>query len=390
MSFITSTARARTTRLSSNLYCMIAGEVSNAGPGRGFVLSPLNQRRYMAARPKTLFTSVGDEPSHAQVNMIYCPQKPRKWRSDLQHLSLRKHFELCQEEGFLVREKAMNILLHMKQCTKDETEYRRLLHGKQGYGKSAILNYIVSYYADSQAVVVYIPSVLFLTRRPITITSSTWMTGRFNQNHHAIKLMNDFWKMNQKALTNFKLSMDYKIDGKEYSKGSPLATIIRDGLGPFEFAEMENEPNVTDMYGIVLKELREQTHTNVVFCIDDFNALYNMSDIKDFFLYDLHAKQLTLIHQLRKIWDCDNPRVLKLGATSASGHKSRLPVGMITSKLIDKIGIEVKEYSRNEIKMMLEYYKYRNAIAFGSEKVDEVKLLTSGIPSEVLKICQFY
>ncbi len=58
--------------------------------------------------------------------------------------------------------------------------------------------------------------------------------------------------------------------------------------------------------------------------------------------------------------------------------------------MIDEYGYKIDKYDLDELKMLLEYYKNRKAIDFGSEKADEVMHLTSGIPSEVLRFCRYY
>lgn len=348
-------------------------------------------------RPNTLFSEKTPIlQDKKDVNMIYVSKFSNTWYTDLLKKNVIGHLELSREKSFLIRNIGVTIIADIRSALNRNKPYKKLLHGEKGVGKSALLNYLAIGFMEGaaqeklDAIVVHIPSVLYITRYPITITASRWMSSRFDQNHHAIKLMNDF-KMNNLSILkrlNLKTNSNYNIHGVEIKAGTPLMKIIDMGVGPFDFKEMEFEPAASDMYGIVLKELREQKGIPVILAIDDFNACYNLSCIKDFFLHKVHANRLTLIHQLRKMWECENPKIIKVAATSATGHYTSLPVGKLVCEMIDEVGEEVGNYNQEEIIALLEYYRLRRSSSFGSEKIAEVKMLTSSIPEEVYRLAR--
>jgi hypothetical protein len=53
-----------------------------------------------------------------------------------------------------------------------------------------------------------------------------------------------------------------------------------------------------------------------------------------------------------------------VAATSASGHTTNFPVGLVVADYIDKFGIEVKNYTKEELLLLLNYYHHRRAITF--------------------------
>jgi hypothetical protein len=300
--------------------------------------------------------------------------------------NLPRHFNSSDEVSVLIREPAkliMNNILEEKNASK-----KYLLHGKRGVGKSAILFHLANAFTD-QFLVIYIPSCLFLTlkEKTVTLTPSTWMTGRFDQNINACELLTFIHAMNYEKIKDIKIIDSYKVREDTYPSGTPLLELIEKACFPIHFNNLEQEILSSDIFGIFLKEIHLQEEKKVIFLVDEFNALYNMTTLKDFFSNPIHARQLSLVHNIRKMWHSTNQKIYKVAATSASGHTTNFPVGLVVADYIDKFGIEVKNYTKEELLLLLNYYHHRRAITFPPEFIYRQLSLLSGMnPLEVVKV----
>ncbi|KAI0831871.1 mitochondrial ribosomal death-associated protein 3-domain-containing protein [Trametes gibbosa] len=249
----------------------------------------------------------------------------------------------------IVREATVSVLDQLDSAAGTSSKDTRVvLTGKSGCGKSYLLLQAVQYSLQKEWINLYIPRAINLVNSSSPFVYDA-RTQTYNQPFFAQQLLKRFVDVNEALIRSLTVQGSYPLEERAVSIGAPLADLINIGV------EMQSVAPV--VLSALLDELAKQTKYPVLLAIDDFQALYCMSQYRDPFFRAIKAYHLTLPRTLLEFASGERSfaRGAVLGALSTQNTTYRTPL-----ELIESLGLQptmpANPYVRREAELV-EYAK---------------------------------
>jgi len=300
------------------------------------------------------------------------------------------------EHTLMLRKPALKII---HQLENTDTSNKFVIYGPQGCGKSMSLLHVLHYAIQKDWVIVYIPNGFRLvdSQTATEVQSCQWRPGRFDQPKESLIWLNSFRQLNFNYLQNNSTTQEYKWGKREMTeKGRPLLELIDQGISRSLYAN--------DAVGAILKELRINTSTNILFAVDSFNGLYERSSHKvDGKMVD--AQNLSLVHHFKKLMSPSynlGDRSSYVFALSQSGQYMGTKLTdlleedlLLNNEALEDLGefhhIKMENYNQREFEAIMKFYKSKNWLTrdLSDSLLNEVHFLTGGNGASVSKYAAF-
>ncbi|XP_072166747.1 small ribosomal subunit protein mS29-like [Diadema setosum] len=303
-----------------------------------------------------------------------------------------------QEASLMVRKPAVEIIDHLRRTDFTNPPVKYVLYGRKGSGKTVCLNHLLHFCHNQGYLIVHVPSAnAWNVNNKWDFLDSVSHEGMYDQPALSTDWLKHFRSRNENFLKQLKTSDRYEWSKREQTeKGQPLLAVVDQGL---------NRPkNATDVIGVVLKELQQQSGSGqyrLILAIHSVNGLFaDVTNIRKPGGYIIPVRELTMHHHFKKALkgNWTNGAII----TTVDQHNSyKMPKEDFKPLyLLQKEGFEwldpfvpvyVENYSDKEFESCMQYYISKNWIQFDEAKSEEgklhLKLLSESNPGSIERIC---
>ncbi|KAK1131331.1 hypothetical protein K0M31_017618 [Melipona bicolor] len=311
-------------------------------------------------------------------------------------LELRKQTEVFRELGILVRRPSVEIISYLEQTDFTKSINKYILYGIQGAGKTTSLLQLIHYGIVKRYFVLHLPWVQTWFRYPRDAVVSPLEPDKIDLPESATKWLKYIKEINKVALSqlDLKTTKEYTWSQREITKsGESLSNLIEFGIQRNKFA-----CGVINALVDELKMASTAAKCRTLVIIDGFNAFTSsITHVKD----ENHAYvpperisiTSTFLSSVDYNW-CNGAAILTVDKKANKDRKdSDYPTYLLGKKgfeLLDPfLPICVENYSLDEFKTILEYYKDRKWIKNISDKGQrELELLSNKNPYQLWALCK--
>ncbi|KNC82110.1 hypothetical protein SARC_05599 [Sphaeroforma arctica JP610] len=329
---------------------------------------------------------------------------------------MKDQFKLFGKNSLMIRQPALEVLAHIRNHERTENRDKKfgvLVNGMRGTGKSATIAHVAQTLADKGHVVLHIPKATFWMYEADRVVKSA-VHPWFDQPFDATDLIDYFLKINDHAmLKDIKLKHKYEIEGAAAGPGTPRDSILdlaRMGAGPLDLEILEDYPPAREVLPALMEELRLMTDKPVLVAVDDFNAFYNVSELRDNRNRRLHGLHMAITQLVIRLLD-DKYKLargtLLMGLTN-TGIKTNTKFsteikGMIKEaaaidpfnsntikELPELVKVQTRAFTEKEVERFLLYHhscnKRPDTKDLRETTIAEVRMMSSCIPEQVSKL----
>jgi len=291
-----------------------------------------------------------------------------------QHYRMMKTFN---ENCMMVRQPALEVNGYLKNLNHNHPIPRFLYYGNHGSGKTSCMALNLHFCARNDWVVVHVPWAGRWMRvnewhPKKEALDSSFKPGRWDVADDAVEFLTHFKMQNQRILKalDLKTTQEYVWTKREKAEiGTPLDDVLNFGLNRFKFA--------TDVVGVLLKELREQTQSKgfkVLVAIGGISSLFIPWNAENTIKAEnkkLHPSQLTMVHNFKKMLSPTWSGGAVVGIVNDVDTFRKQRETILPKYLLERAGFEhldpfvpmhVPDYTEREARSMIEYYIDRNWI----------------------------
>ncbi|KAI0630734.1 mitochondrial ribosomal death-associated protein 3-domain-containing protein [Trametes polyzona] len=236
---------------------------------------------------------------------------------------------LLRKPCSIVREATVDVLDRLDQAAGSSSKETRVVFtGKSGCGKSYLLLQAVQYAIQKEWISLYIPRAITLVNSSTSYAYDA-RTQTYGQPALAQQLLKRFVDVNGALIQSLTVQGTYPFDERPVNNGAPLADLISVGS--------EYPHQAPTVLSALFDELSKQTRYPVLLAIDDFQALYCMSQYRDPFFRAIKSYHLTLPRTLLEFANGKKAfaRGAVIGALSTQNTTYRAPL-----ELVEALGLE--------------------------------------------------
>eukprot|EP01134_Creolimax_fragrantissima_P005438 CFRG5438T1 len=325
-------------------------------------------------------------------------------------------FKLLGKSSVMIRQPTVEAMKHLENKELPENISKKLvivLNGQRGTGKSTSISHVAQASVDRGWLVFHVPKAttfMYDAQRVVKSRVHPW----FDQPFDWTDILNYFIRTNDNELmSKIKLKNTYEIEGVTVgpeSQKDSLLDLARLGAGPLDLEILEDYPVAREVFPAVLDELRCVTEAPVLVAVDEFNALYNCTPLKDSKNRPLHGLHLATSQLLIRFLD-DSHKLARgavlVGLTN-TGIRTNQKYGPEILKMIKEaqvvdpelekskhgtpalVKVQTRAFTDMEMSHFMHYHQACsgniNSPDITREMIDEVRMLSSCIPEQVAKL----
>ncbi|KAI0664394.1 mitochondrial ribosomal death-associated protein 3-domain-containing protein [Cubamyces menziesii] len=225
----------------------------------------------------------------------------------------------------VVRQVTVDVLDQLDKAAQSSSQNTRLVFtGQPGCGKSYLMLQAVQYAIQKEWLTLYIPRGINLVNSSTPYAYDA-RTQTYGQPAYAQQLLKRFADVNAALLQSLTVQSSYPFDEREVQNGAPIMDLINVGV--------EFQHQAPTVLNALFDELAKQTKYPVLLAVDDFQALYCMSQYRDPFYRAIKAYHLMLPRALLEFASGKRKfaRGAFLGALSSQNTTFRAPLELIES-----------------------------------------------------------
>ncbi|XP_017765720.1 PREDICTED: 28S ribosomal protein S29, mitochondrial [Eufriesea mexicana] len=309
---------------------------------------------------------------------------------------LKKQAKIFQEIGILIRQPAVEVISYLEQADYTKAINKYVLYGKEGVGKTTTLVHLIHYGLVKRFIVLHLPWVCTWFRYPKEVSQSPLEKDKLDLPIDGEMWLKYFKTLNKLTLDQYdlKTSKEYIWSQREIIKsGDSLSNLIEFGIDRKKFS--------CGVINALVEELKTASiagKCRTLVVIDGFNAfLSNCTRVCNENEKDVPPDKISITSAFYNCvnynW-CNGAAILTVDKRATKDRRdSDDPIYLLGKKgfeLLDPfVPICVEKYSRDEFKVILQYYTNRNwirDISPGAEK--EIELLTNKNPVEIWRFCR--
>lgn len=309
---------------------------------------------------------------------------------------LRKQAKIFRELGILVRKPAVELISYLEQTDFTKPLNKYVLYGRIGAGKTTTLIHLMHYGLAKQFILLHLPWVCTWYRFAKEITESPLVPGKLDIPQEAASWLKYFKHLNQLLLSqlDLKVSNDYNWSQKEFTKsGDSLINLIEFGIQRQKFA-----CGVIDALICELKAASTAGKCKTLVIMDGFNAFTSdFTSIRDDTRAYVPPERISITSSffncVKYDW-CNAAAILTVDKRANKDKRdSDYPTYLLGKKGFEHLDpflpICVEQYSKEEFKTILEYYKDRKWLRDVSPQgQEELELLSNRNPNELWQFCK--
>ncbi|XP_067131890.1 small ribosomal subunit protein mS29 [Centruroides vittatus] len=318
--------------------------------------------------------------------------------------SYEVQFKTFRENCIMVRYPALQIMNYLETANYSLPPVHYVIYGRNGTGKSAILNHIVHYASEKNWLLLHIPWAPNWTRRPKDTATSLWDQGtdKMDLPIDSALWLQHFHSQNSLLLQelDLRLSKTYEWSKRESTnEGEPLTALIDKGVNRMKFA--------SGCIAALLQEIKLHVQTGrfkdklrVLVAIDGVNCFFYPTKLKREDKSVVEPDQVTPIHAFRKLFGNDWTDAAVVTTVDPVASADIKTAAYTPHALLGKEGFDcldpfvpilVENYTEKEIDSCLDYYVDRmwiqNENGRGETGRKELKFLSGYNPRSLQKIC---
>ncbi|XP_006622472.1 28S ribosomal protein S29, mitochondrial isoform X1 [Apis dorsata] len=311
-------------------------------------------------------------------------------------IELKKQATIFREFGILVRKPAIELISYLEQTDYTKSINKYVLYGKEGVGKTTTLLHLIHYGLVKHFIVVYLPWVRNWFRYAREVSESPLIPGKLDLPQLSAAWLKYLNYLNETSLSqyNLKTTKEYTWSQKEVTKcGETLSNLIKFGIERTKFA--------CGVVNALLDELKLASTAGkckTLVIIDGFNAFTStITHVCDENHKYVPPEKISITSAFYNIvnydW-CNGAAILTVDKRANKDRKdSDYPKYLLGKKGFEHLDpflpIHVENYSKEEFKTILEYYKDRKWIRNISPLgIKELELLSNRHPVTLWRLCK--
>ncbi|XP_041463926.1 28S ribosomal protein S29, mitochondrial-like [Lytechinus variegatus] len=309
-----------------------------------------------------------------------------------------------QEAAIMVRKPAVEIMDLMRQADYTNPPIKYLMYGRKGSGKTTCLNHVLHFCHNQNCLIVHIPCGKYQRLSNSWNVNNKWdfldsvsHEGMYDQPALSSEWLKHFRSRNEHFLKEILTSKCYEWSKREQTEaGQPLLSVIDQGL---------NRPkNATDVIGVVLKELQEQSSSGqyrLILAVKAVNGLFaEMTNIRKPGGYIIPVNELRMAYHFKKMLKGHWTNGAIIMTVDQHNCHQAPKYDFKPLHLLQKQGFEwldpfvpiyVENYSDKEFESCMQYYISKRWVQTEQAKTEEgklhLKLLSESSPGSLERMC---
>ncbi|KOC64907.1 28S ribosomal protein S29, mitochondrial [Habropoda laboriosa] len=340
--------------------------------------------------PFRVMESYPPEHDKSHLNRIYTvPETVTTLLTQDMSKELKKQITVFNEFGILIRKPAIELMSYLEQTDYTKPINKYVLYGKLGVGKTTILMHLIHYGLEKHFIMLHLPWVATWFRFPRKVVQSTTNPDQLDLPEEAALWLRYFKQLNELSLSQYDVSKEYVWTQREMTKsGESLSHLIEFGIERNRFA--------CAVITALIDELKAASiagKCKILVVIDGFNAFTSkctlVRDENRVFVPPSRVSITSAFFNIVNYDWCNGAAILTVDVRANKDRKeSDYPIYLLGKEgfeyLDPYLPVCVENYSREEFKTIIEYYKDRKWIRnISPEAEKELELLSNKNPLEL-------